>query len=272
MLLSLNWKDKFSAVLTRVNPLLVVAVAVLPASFANAGTENDSVFSRAEPIPYSTVSQSSGAGIVKAKLACATERYRHGVLGDTIEAGCLVVEDDNQSAYQLDLPEHEVFEDNLPRIADVDGDGRNDVIVVRSDSSEGAALAVYSIIDGSLQELAATPPIGLSNRWLAPVGVADFNKDGAADVAYVQTPHIGGILKVWSIIDDRFQQIAQARGFSNHSIGATRVSTAKIVDYNQDGVPDIALPDQARNSTVWVTLFPNYAVLDVAPYEETYFD
>lgn len=228
------------------------------------------------PIPHSTTAVAEGFGITKARLSCATTRYAHGVLGDTIEAGCLIVEDEQQDIYQLDLPDHQVFEDLIPRIADIDGDKRNDVVLVRSDSRLGAALSIYSIYktnDGAeVRELAATPPIGTANRWLAPIGVADFNNDGALDIAYIQTPHIGGILKVWSIVDGGFKQLAQSRGFSNHSIGDTRVSTAKIADYNNDGVMDIALPDQRRQNTIWITLTPELSMISSKPYDLNHFD
>ena len=139
-----------------------------------------------------------GEGIVKAMLSCRTDRYAHAVLGDAIEAACLIVEDEAGAVVQLDLPNHQVFEDLIPRIADVNSDGQNDVVLVRSGSRTGAALTVYSLTqtgtDKQLTELAATPAIGTANRWLAPIGVADFNNDGVQDVAYVQTPHIGGCL------------------------------------------------------------------------------
>ncbi len=239
-------------------------------------TQSQIDFDSNTPIPHSTVAVDGGAGIVKAMLSCATSRYAHGVLGDAIEGGCLVVEDDRGAVYQLDLPEHQVFEDLIPRIADIDGDKRNDVVLVRSDSRGGAALSIYTLAqdnDGTnLQELASTPPIGTANRWLAPVGIADFNNDGAVDIAYIQTPHIGGILKVWTLDNGKLTQIAQSRGYSNHSIGDTRVSTAKVEDYNNDGVMDMALPDQRRRNTLWVTLSPELAVIDTKSYSLDYFD
>ena len=236
----------------------------------------ESNFNDNKPIPHSVVAQSSGEGIVKAMLSCGTDRYAHAVLGDAIEAACLIVEDESGAVVQLDLPNHQVFEDLIPRIADVNSDGQNDVVLVRSGSRTGAALTVYSLTqtgsDKQLTELAATPAIGTANRWLAPVGVADFNNDGVQDVAYVQTPHIGGILRVWSIVDGDFKEIIQSRGYSNHSIGDTRVSTAKIQDVNDDGVMDIALPDQRRQKTVWITLYPEFAILQAKPYEISDFD
>lgn len=240
--------------------------------FAATNTESEltiSDFNSYVPIIHSEVTKSDGNGIVKAMLSCATERYAHGVLGDAIEAGCLVVEDDEGSVFKLELPESQVFEDLIPRIADVNADGQNDVVVVRSEQGLGAALAVYNLqLNNSTKQLKLlvdTPSIGTGNRWLAPVGIADFTGDGTVDIAYIQTPHIGGILRVWSFVEGDFIEIAQSRGFSNHRIGDTRVSTSKLDDRNNDGVIDIALPDQRRRNTVWVTLFPEFAVLESKP-------
>ena len=262
---------------------LLIAICVVFVGSIEADTVDESEsnqistsFNSHEPIPQSDIALYSGAGIVKAMLSCATERYEHGVLGDKIEAGCLIVEDQSATVYQLDLPYHQVFEDLVPRIADMDGDGHNDVVLVRSDAEFGAALVIYSLEatdhQRALRELSATPPIGTANRWLAPVGIADFNNDAVLDVAYVQTPHIAGTLKVWSFVDNKFQQLAQSRGYSNHRIGATRVSTAKLQDYNNDGVIDLALPDQMWQHTLWVTLYPRLEVLDSEPYDLSHFD
>ena len=62
--------------------------------------------------------------------------------------------------FRLVLPERRVFEDTEPRLADVDGDGDPEVIVVESDMREGARLAIYDT-DGlvSVNEF-----IGRSNR------------------------------------------------------------------------------------------------------------
>ena len=261
----------------RANWLICLSVIGVACSSVAGNTDKaqsrliDSDFNDNKPIPHSVVAQSSGEGIVKAMLSCGTDRYAHAVLGDAIEAACLIVEDEAGAVVQLDLPNHQVFEDLIPRIADVNSDGQNDVVLVRSGSRTGAALTVYSLTqtgtDKQLTELAATPAIGTANRWLAPVGVADFNNDGVQDIAYVQTPHIGGILRVWSIMDGDFKEIMQSRGYSNHSIGDTRVSTAKIKDINNDGVMDIALPDQRRQKTVWITLYPEFVILQSKAYE-----
>lgn len=219
------------------------------------------------------------AGIVEAWYSCATQRYRHGVLGDDIEGGCLLARDDTGQLHQVELDEQFVFEDNRPRIADIDGDGNNDIVTIRADRRRGAALVVYQMDDSesaapshTLRVLAETPAIGTANRWLAPAGIADFNDDGQTDIAYIQTPHIGGILRVWSWVDEAFIELASARGFSNHRIGDPRVSVSRVLDANEDGVPDLALPDQRRRETLIVTMNPSVDVLDRQPYSLAFFN
>jgi len=86
-----------------------------------------------------------------------TDRYGHAVLGSTPEWGklCLTHRDANGC---VTLPEHKVFEDIAPRLADVDGDGRLDAVVVESDAQAGASLVVYMLEpSGQLKRFANDP-------------------------------------------------------------------------------------------------------------------
>ena len=173
------------------------------------------------PPPMSPEATSATGDIRWASYSDATTRYAHGVLGDAIEAGGLRAATIDQGACDLSvsLPEHSVFEDTGPRIADLDGDGRNEIIVVESHRNTGAALAVYGIRDGVLQKLDATPNIGTANRWLAPVGIADLDSDGFTEIAYVDRPHLAKTLRIWRWRDGRLQEVTAARGVTNHRIG-----------------------------------------------------
>ena len=66
---------------------------------------------------------------------------------------------------------------------------------------------------------AAWPPIGTPFRWLAPAAIADLNGDGVTDIAYVETPHLGKVLRVWSWAAGGLTEIAQLRGVTSHRIG-----------------------------------------------------
>lgn len=76
-------------------------------------------------LPAGGIAEAKGNGPVRAWYEKPTKRYDHGVLGDAIEAGSLVVFDNAGRKYEVVLPETFVFEDITPRIADLDGDGEN---------------------------------------------------------------------------------------------------------------------------------------------------
>ncbi|ABD56084.1 Integrins alpha chain [Jannaschia sp. CCS1] len=154
-----------------------------------------------------------------------TTRYAHGVLGDAIEGTELHAYTDRASVAcgvpSAVLPEELVFEDTAPRLIDLDFDGRPEIIVVQSHQRLGAQLAVYSFADDgvSLRETAATPFIGRSNRWLAPIGAADLNGDGLMEIAYIDRPHLARTLRVWRFEDGALTEIATMEGLTNHRIG-----------------------------------------------------
>lgn len=187
--------------------------------------------------------------IAFAWLADATARYGHGVLGDRLEAATLRVRRaDDGSIVQHSLPDTQVFEDLVPRLADLDGDGRDEVIVVRSHVDLGAAVAVYGLRDDKLVEVAATAPPGIANRWINPVGAADFDGDGVMEVAAVETPHIGGILHVWEWMDGALVHQGSMPGVSNHALGMPVLDLHAVRDMTGDGNPDILLPNQPRTA------------------------
>ncbi len=191
-----------------------------------------------------------------------TERYGHAVLGDAVEYGALVLTllsssppDEGQtrpSTYTtnldtLRLPHSRVFEDIEVRSAyGVDPD-REVFVVVESEASRGAQLAVYEVKDEKIRKRAATPHIGQRNRWLAPAAIADFDGDGINDIAYVETPHLAGILKIVTLRGDALVPIATPKpGFSNHRIGQDFItSDARTCD----GITELLLP-----SLDWTTL------------------
>jgi len=191
--------------------------------------------------------------IARAWLTDPTERYRHGILGDAIEAGGLALEapDGRIARYKLDAGS--VFEDRRVRLIDLDGDGRDEAIVVQSYLDAGAALAVFGLDRSNVAFLSEVPAIGRANRWLNPVGVADFDGDGRSELAFVETPHIGGTLRLYEFRDRKLHEDHAARGFSNHAIGSREQSQAAVYDWTGDGVPDIAVPDARRSAIRFVS-------------------
>lgn len=195
-----------------------------------------------------------GGDLAKAWYEGPTNRYGHAILGDAIEAGILKVRDRAGKAQTLVLPETEVFEDRTPRLVDLDGDGRTEVITIRASVTQGAALTVYGLVDGTLSEIATTPFIGRANRWLNIAGIADFAGSGRRMIALVRTPHIGGTLYFYDMVAGTLRQAGALHGFSNHQIGAREMRLSAVADIDDDGRPELALPSDSRGSLMIVTL------------------
>lgn len=232
---------------------LVAILFAAPLSAATSPDGNDAC--QYIPGPHDAgVVEASGTGVTMAWYGSATEIYQHAVLGDGIEAHTLYVRTDSMAADEcaigITLDDDSVFEDVTPRIADVTGDGINNVITIESHQDVGASLAIYGVNDGELAKQVTTPHIGQSNRWLAPVGVADFNNDGSPDVAIIVTPHLAGILQIWSFKDDTAQRLASQPGFSNHRIGENFI-TGGVAQCNGKDV--MVVPDRTWRSTMTVT-------------------
>lgn len=155
------------------------------------------------------------AADVRAEFAEETTSYAHGVLGDTIEYKALRIFAEGKTRL-VRLPGTRVFEDIAPRLWDVTGDGQPEIVVIETNPAVGAQLAIYS---SRGEKLAATPHIGQRNRWLAPIGAADFDGDGHIELAYIDRPHLAKTLRIWRFRDGRLSEVTSLKGQTNHKIG-----------------------------------------------------
>lgn len=183
-------------------------------------------------------------------------RYPHKALGGSTHAGSLhVLLNAPAGKFQeivYELPFNRVFEDRVPRLIDLDSDGRDEVVLIESDALRGSATVVYGVQTSNaaksskktpeLVELARSPQTGSTFRWLNPVGVADFDSDGKLDIASVITPHVGGLLTLYHYAPPKLEPFAQAMDTSNHRMGDLEQQVAVIVE--QKGLrPTIIVPD-----------------------------
>lgn len=179
-------------------------------------------------------------------LGTPTARYPHTSLGSPVHAATLHVllaaSGGPAKEVVYKLPAHRVFEDLVPRLVDLDNDGRDEIVVVESDVSLGSALVVLGLHGNVLKEVARSPFAGLPYRWLNPVGVADFDGDGKLDLASVITPHVGGVLTLYHFRPPKLEPFAKAMDVSNHVMHAQEQQLSVIVE--QPGMrPTIIVPD-----------------------------
>jgi len=197
-------------------------------------------------LPDGLVATAATGDIRRAWYGQPTQRYAHGALGDTIEGGSLVAIDADGNRSEFVLPETQVFEDITPRIADLDGDGTNEIVAIRSSRSGGAAVAIYGLSNGELVEHGASSENGRPNRWLNVAAIVP-DGNGVQTVYAVRTPHIGGRLFSLNYGDGRIVERNDIAGdLSNHVFGSREQGLSAFADFDGDGAADLVLPSQDR--------------------------
>ena len=202
------------------------------------------------PIRDSTPATAVGGDLRRAHLAGETGRYRHFVLGGRFEASRLVATDAEGRVHRLDAPPDAVFEDREARLVDLDGDGRNEIVVVIARAALGASLAVIGLREGGLRVLAETPPIGTPHRWMNPSGFGRFFDGPGRQIALVVTPHLGGRLEIWSFDGVALSRRATRERFSTHRIGSRHQRLYAVLP-RADGRGDrLLLPSFERTALI----------------------
>lgn len=196
--------------------------------------------------------------IAWAWIGSRTRRYPHTALGSAVHGGSAhMLAATPAGGWQevvMELPLNRVIEDRVPRLVDLDQDGRDELLLIEADALKGAALVVLGLRGQGtaasplkLVELARGPHAGSTFRWLNPVGVADFDGDDRLDVASITTPHIGGTLYLYHYQPPRLEPFATAMDVSNHTMGEREQRMAVVV--NLPGKrPTIVVPDMTQRA------------------------
>jgi hypothetical protein len=170
--------------------------------------------------------------IMSAEFSDPVTRYGHDALGAGHEWGALTLRIDlcpqcaaNKAVERVfRLPEDMVFEDLTPRMVDTDRDGELEVLLVESSLTQGARPALW----GPGGRIASGAYIGQSYRWLAMIGAADFDGDGIVELAWIETPHLGKILKIARREGDKIVVLASKAGLTNHHFGLGVIESAIV--------------------------------------------
>ncbi len=214
----------------------------------------------AQKLPHSHTAK--GTKIVRSvELIDPTQLYQHFVLGDQFEAAGFQVNYHDGTKATFDLPATEVFEDRIPRLVDLTGDGAEELIVVQSHINQGASLAIYDLAQGNISLLAQTLYIGQSNRWLNPAGIADFDGDGRVEIALISKPHLSKELQLWRYTKGKLSLVSTHVGFSNHRLGSREQQLSAQADINADGITDLIVPGSNRKSLHMISFANGFEVL-----------
>ena len=184
--------------------------------------------------------------------------YGHTILGDTPEWSSLSLDwgpgaDEAYSGGARLLVmrlEGGIFEDVAPRIVELGDDPLPEVLVVNSEAGQGARALIFDVNADGVRVIAG-PFIGQQNRWLAPVGVADLDGDGLAEIAWVDRPHLARVLRIFRVRGAGLVQVAEMDGVTNHRIGEDHI-TGGIRNCEQG--PEMVLVTSDWSRIVGVTM------------------
>jgi hypothetical protein len=225
----------------------------------------DPVLPDARPVQVDVDGRGDG-GHIALLAGPDSSRYRHGVLGDAVEATrVLWLERHGLDVLrELSLPAPHVFEDIVPRpVMLPDAPRGRGLLTVRSGPDGGQlALVVADPARPQGLQLAAVGEAMGHHRWLAPT------TDGRHWAA-VHTPHIGGVLHVYQAAGGRLTRRRLPGDVSTHRIGSREVDLAAwlqglLVVPSQDG-RHLRLLNPAADWAEWSAVaLPGRATLTAA--------
>jgi hypothetical protein len=202
--------------------------------------------------------------ITGARYALPVDRYGHFALGPPHEYARLTATTDTGRRVSFDLPPDEVFEDLAPRLVRLAANEPDELVVIVSSRVAGARLVMIRLSGERLEVAAQSPPIGTPMRWLNPVGVADLDGDGRAEIAAVITPHIGGTLKAYRRQGGALVEVAALGGFSNHVYRSTELALS--MPFDVAGRPVLLVPDASRRD-LRIVAFEQGRLVEIARCE-----
>jgi hypothetical protein len=201
-------------------------------------------------------------------LSDPTDNYDHGVLGDAVEAGAVLLVEtapEFRVAEKISVSDGLVIEGIMPIWFDLDGDDRREIIVTASDRAAGARLLVYS---ESGELIAESDAIGQGYRWRHQIAAASFLDENKNEIISVRTPHIGGLLEYFQLDGDRLELVAEVDGVTSHVIGTRNLDLALVGDFDADDHAEVLLPDDGLRGLVAVERTVDGAHVDwSAPFE-----
>jgi hypothetical protein len=189
--------------------------------------------------------------------AAPSGRYRHGVLGDAIEPTEIRV-------FRLEGGKLRplaffpaggdgVFEILGALAADLDGDGREEILITRSDPAGGAVHLVIALRGARPAVKARGWPTG-GGRWSHLLGAFDVDRSGLKVLA-VETPHLAGSLLALRMVQGELRVRARRSGFTTHTIGSRNLWQFALL--RRGGLTEVVLQERSRSRLAALALVGN---------------
>ena len=191
-------------------------------------------------------------------LAEPTDRFPHSALGDNLEATAVVVVtvgvNEVETVYRS---EDDVIESIAPLLADVDGDGIDDVALTVSNDRE-VWIVVASSTGGGV--VATSDPADRLLGWRHLVAVGPLGPTGQTEIVEVLYPDAQGSVRFLSLSGGRLGVVATRTGYQSHEFGTRNLEQTVAADVDRDGYVEVILPTLDRQHIAGVRHGPDGAV------------
>jgi hypothetical protein len=144
-----------------------------------------------------------------------------------------------------------VFEAIGTRAADLDGDGRAEILVTQSDDSNGAVHLALALREGKLIRKAMGQAIGQGNRWSHLLGGFNLPSHGKRVLA-IETPHLAGYLLALRLEGGQLSEQARRLGFTTHAIGSRNLWEHALM--RRGGKSEVVLQEVGHGRLAALTL------------------
>ncbi len=209
-----------------------------------------------EVLPDSRVVQISPEQVLV--LAEPTDRYPHSSLGDNLEATTAVVVtvgvNEVETIYRS---EDDVIESIAPLLADVDGDGIDDVALTVSNDREAWIVVASSTGSGVV---ATSDPVDRLLGWRQLVAVGPLGPNEEAEIVEILYPDDNGSVRFLSLVGSELPVVATRTGYRSHEFGSRNLEQVLAADVDRDGHIEVIVPTLDRQNIAGVRHGPDGAV------------
>ncbi|WP_419925989.1 hypothetical protein [Candidatus Poriferisocius sp.] len=191
-------------------------------------------------------------------LAEPTDRFPHSSLGDNLEATTAVVVTVGVNEVETVFrSEGDVIESIAPLLADVDGDGIDEVVLTVSNDEE-IWFVVASGTGGGV--VAASEPVDRLLGWRQLVAVGPFGPGGETEIAEVLYPDATGSVRFLALDGSELRVVSTRTGYRSHQFGSRNLEQTLAADVDRDGHIEVIVPTLDRQNVAGVRHGPDGVV------------
>ncbi len=199
--------------------------------------------------PYARLAMNSRGQV--ALYANAAVRARSG---NAMAAKALLVVEAREGQIRIltrtDLTGEDTYTGIGPFWADIDGDGREDLVTSVSRDPLEERLRVHLWDDDGIRQEVDSQPSGQGEISRRPFSAGPFHCSGQIEIAAMSMSRAGGAIEFFRYTGDALEHSADLQGFGANEVFSRNLDQTAAGDFNGDGRPEILALDASGRGVV----------------------